>query len=159
LNLYRLQVLTYRVVAFNREERAMDGHTTQTSLAAAPSRSEVVPSAGKAGWAAAGGILGALAASSCCILPLALFVLGISGAWIGNLTALAPYQPIFFAATAGCLGVGYYLVYRQPTAVCADGSCTRPLPKRGVKAALWAATALVLAAVAFDYLAPVLLGA
>ena len=65
----------------------MDGHTAQTSLAAAPSRSEVAPSVGKAGWAAAGGILGALAASSCCILPLALFMLGISGAWIGNLTA------------------------------------------------------------------------
>ena len=88
----------------------MDGHITQTSLAAAPSRSEVAPADGKAGWAAAGGILGALAASSCCILPLALFMLGISGAWIGNLTALAPYQPIFSAATAGCLGVGYYLV-------------------------------------------------
>src|SRR5262245_10376512 len=137
----------------------MDGLKPQTSLAAEANRSEVAPPAGKARWAAAGGILGALAASSCCILPLALFMLGISGAWIGNLTALAPYQPIFFAATAGCLGVGYYLVYRQPKAVCADGSCTRPLPKRGVKAVLWAATALVLAAVAIDYLAPVLLGA
>ena len=86
-------------------------------------------------------------------------MLGISGAWMGSLTALAPYQPIFFAATAGCLGIGYYLVYRQPKAVCADGRCARPLPRRGVKAVLWAATALVLAAVAFDYLAPVLLGA
>jgi mercuric ion transport protein len=137
----------------------MDGYTRQTSLAAAPSRSEVAPSASKAGWAAAGGILGALAASSCCILPLALFMLGISGAWIGNLTALAPYQPVFFTATAGCLGVGYYLVYRQPKVVCADGTCARLLPKRGVKAVLWTATVLVLAAVAFDYLAPVLLGA
>ncbi|MGH6880679.1 MAG: mercuric transporter MerT family protein, partial [Hypericibacter sp.] len=43
---------------------------------------------------AAGGVLGALAAMSCCILPLVLFALGISGAWIGNLTALAPYQPV-----------------------------------------------------------------
>ena len=82
----------------------MDGYTTQTNLAAAPNRSEVAPSTGKARWAAAGGILGALAASSCCILPVVLFTLGISGAWIGNLTALAPYQPIFLAATAGCLG-------------------------------------------------------
>jgi len=137
----------------------MDGYTTQANLAAAPNQSEVAPSAGKARWAAAGGILGALAASSCCLLPFALFMLGVSGAWIGNLTAFAPYQPIFFAATAGCLGVAYYLVYRQPKAVCADGNCARPLPKRGVKAVLWAATALVLAAAAFDYLAPVLLGA
>ena len=131
----------------------------EASLSAMASRSEVAPSTGKVPWAAAGGMLGALAASSCCILPLALFMLGISGAWIGKLTALAPYQPIFFAATAGCLGVGYYLVYRQPKTVCADGSCARPLPRRGVKTVLWAASVLVLAAVAFDYVAPVLLGA
>src|SRR5262245_16002083 len=43
---------------------------------------------------AAGGLVGALAASSCCILPLLLFSLGVSGAWIGNLTRLAPYQRI-----------------------------------------------------------------
>ena len=55
---------------------------------------------------AIGGILGAIAASSCCIAPLVLFSLGISGAWIGNLTALAPYQPYFIAATLACLGYG-----------------------------------------------------
>ena len=66
------------------------------------------------GLVAAGGVLGALAASSCCILPLALFSLGIGGAWIGNLTALAPYQPIFVAVTTGILGYGYYLVYSKP---------------------------------------------
>ncbi len=43
--------------------------------------------------AAAGGIVGALGASSCCIAPLLLFSLGVSGAWISNLTRLAPYQP------------------------------------------------------------------
>ena len=43
------------------------------------------------------GVLGALAASSCCIAPLLLFALGVSGAWIANLTQLAPYQPLFIA--------------------------------------------------------------
>src|ERR1700731_2840320 len=55
-----------------------------------------------------GGVLGALAASSCCIVPLALFGLGVSGAWIGNLTRLAPYQPYFIAATLAFLGYGYW---------------------------------------------------
>ncbi len=106
---------------------------------------------------ATGGILGALAASSCCILPLLLFSLGISGAWIGNLTALAPYKPYFAAATVGLLGYGYYLVYLKPKQVCADGSCARPLPNRLVKFSLWLATVLVVAALAFDYVAPLLL--
>src|SRR5437764_14881115 len=84
---------------------------------------------------AAGGLLGALAASSCCILPLVLFSLGVSGAWIGNFTQLAPYQPYFIAATLACLGYGYWLVYRLPTVACVDGeACARPLPNRIVKA-------------------------
>src|SRR5258708_34805922 len=94
---------------------------------------------------AAGGILGALAASSCCIVPLVLFGLGIGGAWIGNLTALAPYQPLFVAGTAGLLGYGFYLVYWKPRRACADGAaCARPIPSRFVQLALWIATVLVL---------------
>lgn len=109
---------------------------------------------------AAGGILGALAASSCCIVPLILFSLGIGGAWIGNLTALAPYKPIFVAGTTGLLGYGYYLTYWKPRRACADdAACARPIPSRLVQVALWFATVLVAAAFAFDYVAPVLLAA
>ena len=107
---------------------------------------------------AAGGLVGALAASSCCILPLVLFSLGVSGAWIGNFTRLAPYQPYFLAVTTGCLGYGYWLVYRSTKLACADGdACTRPLPNRLVKTGLILATILVVAALGFDFLAPLLL--
>jgi mercuric ion transport protein len=93
---------------------------------------------------AAGGILGAIAASSCCIAPLVLFSLGISGAWIGNLTALAPYQPYFIAATLACLGYGYWLVYRPRKVACAEGAaCARPLPNRFVLFGLILATVLL----------------
>jgi mercuric ion transport protein len=81
---------------------------------------------------AVGGLLGALAASSCCILPLVLFSLGVSGAWIGNFTQLAPYQPYFIAATIACLGYGYWLVYRPAKIACAGGeACARPLSRAG----------------------------
>ncbi len=116
--------------------------------------------AGRQRLIAVGGILGALAASSCCIVPLVLFTLGIGGAWIGNLTALAPYQPLFVAGTAGLLGYGFYLVYWKPRRACAeDTACARPIPNRLVQLALWIATALVIAAFAFNYAAPLLLGA
>lgn len=109
-------------------------------------------------WVAAGGVLGALAASSCCILPLVLFSLGVGGAWIGNLTALTPYQPIFVTVTLGLLGYGYWLVYRRPKSACADSTaCARPLPNRIVKLSLWLATLLVAAAIAFPYAAPIFL--
>ena len=111
----------------------------------------------RARWIAAGGILGALAASSCCILPLMLFSLGISGAWIANFTALAPYKPYVAAATLALLGYGYYLVYVKPKQACADGSCARPLPNRVVKTSLWIAAMLVAIALAWDYIAPLFL--
>lgn len=108
---------------------------------------------------ATGGILGALAASTCCIVPLALFSLGISGAWIGQLTALEPYKPFFIAITVGFLGYGYWLAYRQPKFACAEGdACARPLPNHLVKAALWFATALVLLAFAWPAIVPLILG-
>jgi len=82
-------------------------------------------------WMAVGGLLGALAASSCCILPLVLF---------------------------GLLGVGYWLVYRAPKRACVDGGvCARPLPNRLVKSALILATILVAVALSFDLFAPLLL--
>lgn len=97
--------------------------------------------------AAAAGIIGALAASSCCILPVVLFSLGIGGAWIGNFTQLAPYQPYFIGATLAFIGTGYWLVYRASKMTCAEGdACARPLPNRFVKIALIAATVVVLAA-------------
>jgi mercuric ion transport protein len=107
---------------------------------------------------AAGGVFGALAASSCCIAPLVLFGLGVSGAWIGNLTRLAPYQPYFIAATVVCLVAGYWLVYRSRKIACADGeACARPLPNRIVKIGLFLALVLVTGALAFDFLAPLTL--
>ena len=42
-----------------------------------------------------GGIVAALGAATCCVVPFVLFFAGISGAWIGNLTAFEPYQPVF----------------------------------------------------------------
>jgi mercuric ion transport protein len=127
-------------------ENRPDLDRPETGQAAAPRTQKLV---------AAGSILGALGASSCCILPLALFGLGVSGAWIGNLTQLAPYQPYFIAATAASLGYGYWLVYRSRKIACADGEvCARPLPNRIAKTGLVFATILVIAALAFPFLAP-----
>ena len=107
---------------------------------------------------AAAGILGSVATSSCCIIPLLLFSFGVSGAWIGNLTRLAPYQPLFIAVTLASLGCGYWLVLRtRRTACAADAACARPLPNKVVTIALVIATLLVAAAVAVDFLAPVML--
>lgn len=106
---------------------------------------------------ALGALLGAAGASACCIAPLALFSLGVTGAWIGNLTALAPYQPVFAVFAIGALGVGFYAAYKRPKPACGDG-CARPRPGRLVRTSLWGASALTLLALIYPYVAPSLLG-
>ena len=108
---------------------------------------------------ASGGVLGALAMTSCCIAPLVLFSLGATGAWIGSLSALYPYKWYMFVLTAGFLGSGFYMVYRKrPAEECAEGTfCAAPLSDRLNKIALWIATSVAVAAMTFSYVAPVIL--
>lgn len=97
---------------------------------------------------AVAGVLGALAASSCCLVPFVLLALGVSGAWVGGLTALAAYQPIIVAVTLALLAAGFVLVHGPaPAAACAPGSgCATGGMRRAARIALWAAAVLVAAA-------------
>jgi mercuric ion transport protein len=114
--------------------------------------------AGRQRVVAVGGILAALGAASCCVVPFALFTLGVSGAWISNLTALEPYQPVFAAIAAVCLGYGFYLVYRKPKTACAEGSyCASPSSSRLAKIGLWTALVLVVIAIGFPRIATLFL--
>lgn len=111
------------------------------------------------GLLASGSVIGALLASSCCILPLVLFSLGIGGAWMSNLTALEPYQPYFLGITLVMLGAGFYSVYARPGRACSThGYCGTALADRVIKIALWGATGLAALALAWPYLVPRLLG-
>ncbi|WP_339747637.1 mercuric transporter MerT family protein [uncultured Maricaulis sp.] len=104
---------------------------------------------------ATGGILGAVLASSCCILPLILVLTGVSGAWIGSLTALEPYKPYFILVTLAMIGVGFWHVYFKPQPACEPGSaCARPESRLVTKTALWAGLAIVLLAATIDLWAP-----
>lgn len=111
-------------------------------------------------WLSAASLFGAIAASSCCLVPLVLFLVGISGAWISNLTALAPCQPYFVAFTLACLGGGFALLERKPNwgAACVEGSaCASPTSSRIARIALWSASVLIAVALLFPYAAKFLL--
>ena len=81
-------------------------------------------------WSMSAALGAAVAASACCTIPLALVSLGIGGAWIGSLTALAPYRWIFVTLAVGALGyAGYneWQLSRRPDCDCetAFSSTTR----------------------------------
>lgn len=107
---------------------------------------------------AAGGLLADLGAAACCVLPFALLSLGVGGAWVGHLTALAPYKTPLIALTLAFLAGGLIMLYRKPKAVVGEACCARPsVSDRLAKAGLWSATALVTATLLFPYVAPFLI--
>ncbi len=92
---------------------------------------------------AAGAVLGAVAASSCCVLPLLFVSVGISGAWIGTLTKLAPYQPVFLVLAAACVAGGFWVAYRNRSVVCDGPACGSPVSRRVIWIALWVGTIIL----------------
>ncbi|WP_175817704.1 mercuric ion transporter MerT [Burkholderia diffusa] len=105
------------------------------------------------GVLAAGGIAAVLA-STCCLGPLVLVALGFSGAWIGNLTVLEPYRPLFIGAALLALFAAWRRLFRAPK-VCQTGDvCSGPRGKVIYKVVFWTVAALVVVAVAFPYVLP-----
>lgn len=100
-----------------------------------------------------GGVV-ALLASTCCLGPLVLLLLGVSGAWIGNLTALEPYRPFFILAAVAALLFAYRAVFR-PSIACAPGAvCAVPRVRTTYKALFGVVVVLILVAVSYPFIAP-----
>ena len=99
---------------------------------------------------AVGGLLGALLASSCCLLPVTLVSLGLGGAWLGLLAPLVPWQPWFVGLAVVSLALGFWLAYRPAPACAADGSCSSPRSRTLARAVLWAGAVLLVAAITFE---------
>jgi len=100
------------------------------------------------------GILSAIGASICCVGPLVLLALGVSGAWIGSLTALEPYRPIFVGLTLLFLGFAFYRLYLVRPACSPAAACANPQTLKRQRLAFWIATALVLGLIAVPWFAP-----
>jgi mercuric ion transport protein len=100
------------------------------------------------------GILSAIGASICCVGPLVLLALGVSGAWIGSLTALEPYRPIFIGLTLLFLGFAFRRLYLARPACAPDSACANPRVVKRQRLAFWIVTALVLGLIAVPWFAP-----
>ena len=104
----------------------------------------------KAGLAASA--VAALAASICCIGPIAAAFLGLTS--MGALVRYEPYRPIFTVVTLAFLAGAFYLAYRkrpseacEPGSLCATQGVTRV--RKMNRIVLWIVTALVLLILTF----------
>ncbi|MFB6352442.1 MAG: mercuric transporter MerT family protein [Bradymonadaceae bacterium] len=107
-------------------------------------------------WTLFGSVGAALGAAVCCLGPVVLVSFGVSGAWIGQLSALEPYRPLFMVVAAGFLGVGFYRTYGgarggDDSETCQE-DCEVPKASRINRATLWIATVVVAGLFASPYL-------
>jgi len=104
--------------------------------------------------ALATGGLAALLGTACCLAPLVLVSVGLGGAWLSNLRALQPYQPIFIGIAVVALVFAYMRIFR-PAAECRPGDvCALPGTRRGYKMMFWIVVGLVVLTLGFPYAAP-----
>lgn len=112
-----------------------------------------------AGLGAAAG-LGALIASSCCVLPLVLAGLGAGSAIFGGLEVLANWRPLLLCGAAVLvLAAWTSLPFRRRSVACnVDGSCSAYSTSKSARVLLTLGTLSVVLSVAWDpYIEPLLL--
>lgn len=98
-------------------------------------------------WAL-GVVASALGASLCCILPVAVALLGVGSAALG--AALEPWRPVFLLLTVGFLGYAFHREYRR--GACAPGEvCPLPAERRRARVVLWVVAVVAVALVTFPY--------
>jgi mercuric ion transport protein len=103
------------------------------------------------------GVIAGLTASVCCVGPLVLLALGVSGAWIGSLTALEPFRPIFIGATLVFLGLAFRKLYRLPPTCEPGKACAAPTHLRKQRTAFWIVSVLLVGLLAFPWYAPLII--
>jgi len=87
----------------------------------------------------AAGVIAALGASSCCVLPLLLVSVGLGGAWIAQLREMERFFPVFIAIAIAAFAYAFYRLYLRPAPCAPDAACATPTTRRRQRIAFWAA--------------------
>jgi mercuric ion transport protein len=105
--------------------------------------------------ALAGGVLAGIGASACCVGPLLLLTLGIGGAWVGHLTALEPYRPIFIGLTVLFLCLAFWKLYLVPQNCAVEDKCVADRTRRVQRVLFWIFVPLSLGLMASPWILPI----
>ncbi|GAA4782874.1 mercuric transporter MerT family protein [Lysobacter hankyongensis] len=97
-----------------------------------------------------GAAAAAIGASVCCVVPLALVLLGVSGAWITSLTALEAWRPWLSVVALVCLAWAFWASY-GPASRCRDDGICADTARLRRRRWLWFATLLITLLLLFPY--------
>ena len=92
----------------------------------------------------AGGVLAAIGASLCCVVPLVFVSLGIGGAWLASLQGFEPYRPYFIAVTVLFLALAFRALYLKPARCKPGEACADPHVRRRQRAIFWSVSFVLL---------------
>lgn len=100
---------------------------------------------------ALGAVVAGIAASSCCIVPMILALLGVGGAGLGGV--LARYRPLFFGVTVVLVAIALWLAHRRWRASSSEqgGDCCAVGRSRGRLWPTWAMSAIALGIAALPF--------
>ena len=133
--------------------------TSIVSDVAASDREQARPAATPSGarWSLIASGIGGVGASLCCVVPFVLVLLGVGGAWIGSLTALAPYRPIFIGVTLVFLALAFRKLYLVPRACDPGTRCAEPAVLRKQRIVFWTVSVVLAVLIGFPWYAPLVL--
>jgi mercuric ion transport protein len=95
-------------------------------------------------------IVAAVGASLCCIVPVAVVLVGVGSAALG--AQLEPVRPFFLGLTLLLVGVAFYQVYNPNKKACGPGqSCAVPEGQRRQRIIVWTVAILAIVVAAFPY--------
>lgn len=92
-------------------------------------------------------VVSAIFASICCLGPIILAAIGLSG--IAMFSSLAKYRLIFVVLTFGIIIYAFYSVYAKKKHICEDGTCLMKSGSPGEKVILWIITVIVIGLLLF----------
>jgi mercuric ion transport protein len=93
-----------------------------------------------------------LLASTCCLLPLALVSVGLTGAWLANLRVLQAYSLGLIGIAIAALALAGRNIFRSRSSISCRIDVAKPRPL--YKAAFWLVTALTLILLVMPIVAP-----
>jgi mercuric ion transport protein len=142
-----------------KERRAMtmnDRAQETTPIASSPADLPASPE-----WFAALGLaagVGAVVASSCCVIPLGLAALGAGTSVLGGLQGVAAWRiPLLSISILAIVGGWAAWWLKRPVACASVASCASPERSRAGLVLLLCASAILLAATSWSYIDPMLL--
>jgi mercuric ion transport protein len=99
--------------------------------------------------------IAALLSSACCVMPLVFAIVGISGAWIGQLRLLAPFSVPLSVLAVGALAFAGYTLYRPSARACdIEGSADCRTVSKAARRWFWLVVVLTLVPLVVPLAAP-----